>query len=589
MQKSAGPFSKRVADELSKEPTPAASTAAPRRHETLSSLLLDVGQLHQVHILNQKDALQDNPIQASSVPNPAQVLEALLDLSASLEPEANEEEVILRYLDTFKALFPGRHFAARLCSSDSLTLVCATDPLLPDAKTTIYITKSVAQTYDLSKMVLPSCMRISPEHESVFAEGAVGFDLPLIVQSGIIGSLTTEYPAFQQVVPDDQPLMHKLARQLANDLLKTRLLRESLYLRDYLAKLLEHANAPIVVIGKRREIRVVNRAFVALSGHGRDELLSSDFSELLPESERTRLLPVFINALRGVPTTGFELKLSKKSGDFARISLNVASVLNPRGEVEGLICIGRDLTELRQLEEQVIQAEKLATLGQLAAGVVHELNNPLTSISVYSEYLLKKAATENQDPKDIEKLKRITSSADRILRFTRDLVTYARPSTAEPSLVSIHEVLDQAIVFCEHILAEHDVQVERQYTEGSPLIFAIPSQLHQVVINLITNACHAMPPQEGRLTFETCLTYDGNVCIRLKDNGAGISTSVLPRVFEPFFSTKGEGKGTGLGLSIARNIVEQHNGTITAQTLKEGGTLFEIILPARERQSDFAL
>lgn len=560
-----------------------------KRHETLSSLLIDLEHLRREHILNEEPSALTTTSNELSIPQPQAILDALIALNAGMEPESSEEDVALRYLDMLKRFLPHRRFAIRLCNAHALTLVYATDPLLQDAKTRISISHDVAHAYHLQQFTTPTCMSLSSNYQPIFDLRASGFEIPLIVSSGILGAFTTEYAPSVSIVPEDQMLLQKIAQQLANDLLKTRLLRESLYLKNYLAKLLEHANAPIVVIGKRREIRVVNRSFVTLSGHTREELLNAEFATLFPESEQTRLLPVFINALRGVPTTGFELKLIKKSGGFARISLNVASVLNPRGEVEGLICIGRDLTELRQLEEQVIHAEKLATLGQLATGVVHELNNPLTSISVYSEYLLKKSIEKNDDPKDVEKLRRIVSSADRILRFTRDLVAYARPSTAEPSAVLLHEILDQAIVFCEHMLVDHGVHVERLYTETSPLVFAIPSQLHQVFINLITNACHAMPDDDGQLIVETCLTYDGNACVRIKDNGTGIPLNILPNIFEPFFTTKSEGKGTGLGLSIVRNIVEQHNGTITAQPSQTGGTVFEVRLPVRERLSDFAL
>ncbi|MCB9667223.1 MAG: PAS domain S-box protein [Myxococcales bacterium] len=574
------------------QPSPLAAagrTLRPQRHDTLSSLLMDVGQLQRERILDGGSAPPFHPARLISLPSPDIVLEALFALNASTEPEATEADVAWRYLDTLKDLFPGRRFAVRLSDGSALNLVYATNSLLPGAKEAIVVSQSVANAYHLQEFGLPPCIHISPTYTPIFDINATGFEVPLVVHSGILGMFSTEYPPYSGDVESDKSLIEKFAHQLANDLLKTRLLRESLYLKDYLAKLLEHANAPIVVIGKRREIRVVNRAFVTLCGRTREELVNAEFSTIFSESEQTRLLPVFINALRGVPTTGFELKLIKKSGEAARISLNVASVLSPNGDVEGLICIGRDLTELRQLEEQMIHAEKLATLGQLAAGVVHELNNPLTSISVYSEFLLKKALTENGDPKDIDRLRRITQSADRILRFSRDLVTYARPSTAEPSSVPLHESLDQAVVFCEHVLIEHGVHVERHYTESSPLIFAIPSQVHQVFINLITNACHAMPEDEGTLVIETCLTYDGNVCIRIKDNGSGIPEDILPNIFEPFFTTKTEGKGTGLGLSIVRNIVEQHNGSITAHVPPQGGAVFEITLPVRERQSDFAL
>jgi signal transduction histidine kinase len=272
--------------------------------------------------------------------------------------------------------------------------------------------------------------------------------------------------------------------------------------------------------------------------------------------------------------------LPRANGGFARVAMNTASIVSADGEVEGVIAIGRDITEVRQLEEQIIQAEKLATLGQLAAGVVHELNNPLTSISVYSDYLLKKGERGTGEPSDLEKLRRIVQSAERILNFTRDLVAYARPSNEEPRLISIHDVLDQSVVFCEHVIAESGVRVVKKYAENVQPVYAVKGQLHQVFINLITNACHAMPMGAGHLTVET-EPVEERLMVRLADNGAGIPSDHLDRIFEPFFSTKGEGKGTGLGLSIVRNIVHQHGGSIQVKSELGGGTAFEIALPYR--------
>lgn len=262
----------------------------------------------------------------------------------------------------------------------------------------------------------------------------------------------------------------------------------------------------------------------------------------------------------------------------ARFSMNTAPMTGSHGDIDGVIAIGRDVTEVRNLEAQVIQAEKLATLGQLAAGVVHELNNPLTSISVYSDFLLNKAERGPLAAPDLEKLKRIHQNTERILRFTRDLVTYARPSGISTKPVSLHEALDQSIVFCEHVAAEHGTAVVRNYVDGELIVLCDKGQLHQVFINLITNACHAVPEGAGRIEIQTRI-QERSAHVLLADNGPGIPAELQKRVFEPFFSTKGEGKGTGLGLSIVKNIVEQHRGEIRVDSTLGDGTLFEIIFP----------
>lgn len=515
-------------------------------------------------------------------PTPDRVLFSVLALNRQVGPEMHDEETVHAYLDALKQLFPGRRFAIRLIAADTgqLNLVHATGRLLARRRDVVDLSAEALARHELEPDRLPRGVRHTEHYQPIFDDSGGGFDVPLQDGERLFGMLNVEYPPEVEEPEGDRPVVVQIALQLAAALRNARLLRESVYLRDYLSKLLDHANAPILVIGKRRDVRVANRAFLALTGFTREELLGRDFTLLLPESERRRLLPVFIHALRGESTSNFEVRLPRAHGGFARVAMNTASIVSADGEVEGVIAIGRDITEVRQLEEQIIHAEKLATLGQLAAGVVHELNNPLTSISVYSDYLLKKGERGGADAPDLEKLRRIVQSAERILNFTRDLVAYARPSNEEPRLVSIHDVLDQSVVFCEHVIAESGVRVEKRFAGDVQPVYAVKGQLHQVFINLITNACHAMPVGAGQLVIET-KPIGEQLIVRLADNGAGIPGDNLDRIFEPFFSTKGEGKGTGLGLSIVRNIVQQHGGNIKVESELGGGTTFEISLPYR--------
>ena len=238
-----------------------------------------------------------------------------------------------------------------------------------------------------------------------------------------------------------------------------------------------------------------------------------------------------------------------------------------------------DATNLRVLMGHMVQAEKLASIGQIAAGVVHELNNPLTSIVAYTDLLLRKMTAAAQDPADLERLRRISESATRMLRFTRDLVTYSRPSQQRPERVRVSTVIDRALAFCEHVIAEAGAEVSRDF-KTVPDVFGMPEQLAQVFVNLITNACHAMPESTGRLHVTTSV-HDDRVKVTVEDNGHGIPAENLTNIFTPFFTTKSEGRGTGLGLSIVRNIVEQHHGEIWAEPCESGtGTRFVILLRA---------
>ncbi len=238
---------------------------------------------------------------------------------------------------------------------------------------------------------------------------------------------------------------------------------------------------------------------------------------------------------------------------------------------------------MRQLQAQVIQNEKLASLGQIVAGVVHELNNPLTSIIAYSEYLKRKtssrAASEDQAD-DLERLRRIGEAAARILNFSRDLVAYARPAADVPGTVQAQEIVEKALIFCEHEFQGVNIQISREFDARLPPVRGMAGQLTQVFVNLFTNAAHAMSNQGGelRVAMHADRAHQ-TLTIEVSDTGTGIDEDDMPQIFEPFFTTKTDGRGTGLGLSIVRGILDAHGGTVHATSSVGEGTVFTLTLP----------
>jgi signal transduction histidine kinase len=246
--------------------------------------------------------------------------------------------------------------------------------------------------------------------------------------------------------------------------------------------------------------------------------------------------------------------------------------------------------EIEELRNQLIQAEKLATLGQIVAGVVHELANPVTSIVACTKYLEKKAAAGEKAHDDLDYLNRIGVAADRILKFSRDLVAYARPANEKPAPVAIHEVIGQAYRFCEHELARAEVEFVSDFGDGAPPVFGQSGPLTQVFVNLFTNAAHAMSDHGGRLSVRTHVQEDvdggpARLVIDVTDTGIGIPAETLGRIFEPFFTTKERGRGTGLGLAIVREIVQAHGGAIDAASTLGEGTTFTVVLPLYKKDA----
>ena len=271
------------------------------------------------------------------------------------------------------------------------------------------------------------------------------------------------------------------------------------------------------------------------------------------------------------------IRFGHRAADAIRVALDRVH------EHELAVSLRRELDAQR---EQLIFAEKLATLGQMAAGLVHELNNPLTAIVAYTDFLIKRSLArgeENHHPDETERLRRIAESAHRMQRFTRDLVTYARPSGDTPEPVVVSCIVDQALSFCEHLLEETGVSVLREFGDGVLPVRGMPEQLAQVFVNLVTNACHAMPKQGGRLIVRTEIDEaEAHVKVTVEDNGHGVPPENLLRVFVPFFTTKSETHGTGLGLAIVKNIIEAHDGNISVNSDPSFGTRFLIILPVAQ-------
>jgi two-component system, NtrC family, sensor kinase len=235
--------------------------------------------------------------------------------------------------------------------------------------------------------------------------------------------------------------------------------------------------------------------------------------------------------------------------------------------------------ELRQAQTHLVRAEKLASVGKLAGGVAHEVNNPTGVILARSSYLVSVADDEGMDPDVIEDLEVIVSQAERIRTITGDLLSFARRSDAERAPVDLREICELTRNLLRHSAAKAGVEVE-VVSEGAALALGQRDALEQVVFNLLKNAIEATP-KGGCVRLETApAVVRGLVQLRVDDSGTGISAEVRGSVFDPFFTTKPVGQGTGLGLSLVYGIVEDHQGTIKVADSPLGGARFLLDLPA---------
>jgi PAS domain S-box-containing protein len=512
----------------------------------------------------------------------ARVEAALLELGRNVAGAASEEELVATVARGVKGLFPGRTFCVRITDPRTavLTSLYAEGRMREGARDIIWLKPSAVEKTHLDVKRLPTeRVKVSASELPLMFQGSVrGLCAPLVASGQLFGAINVEYPGglTADLVSDERVLI-QLANQVSVAVRNAKLIDELTFVRKYLEELLEHANALIMVANRERRVIVFNRSLVELTGLEKADVLGQDLLDFVPEAERLKLMRVVAASLKGESVSGLELRLKGKGGKEVRVAFATSAMMNQLGEVEGVIGIGQDLTRMKELEGRVIQAEKLASLGQLAASVVHEINNPMTAVSTYADALLKRSLGQpNADPADQEKYRRITENSERVLRFTRDLVSYARPAQDKPEDIDFTQVINRAAGFCEHVLNKHGVKLEKELAPVPPFL-GVRQNLVQVFVNLITNACHATA--SGGTVRVVTRVEGAHAVAEVSDTGTGIPDSIRTRIFEPFFTTKPDGKGTGLGLSIVQGIVENHGGTISVKSELDKGTVFLVRLP----------
>jgi PAS domain S-box-containing protein len=511
-----------------------------------------------------------------------QVQKVFMDLGKGLSLRSSQEEILARIVEAVQSLFGEAYYLIQLTDPKTVlsTLVDYRGPLLPGAVGAIHLTRtSMAKTRLGPAVAQTGHVELFERPPNLFEDGQHAILVPLVADEQLYGVIHLEGHVQSPMGDDDEVLLISLANQLAMGLRNQRLLEETAYLKDYLADILEQANALIIVTDTNRQILVYNQAMERLLGFPKEQTLGTDLFLWVPTEEQERFAGEISATFNGLSSTvGVETRMRNRDGHPVQIIFHLSALRDRDGEIDSLILVGQDMTQIRELEVQVIEAEKMASLGKLAAGVVHELNNPLTSISVYAEYLLKKMRAGQADPGDISKMEKVQEGADRIQKLTRDLVSYGRPSSEEPEVLQLNELIAQGLSFCEHTIRKHEVVVRTDLIAELPPVLANRTQLLQLIINLITNACHAMDGG-GELSLTTRTAATGQIQLTIADTGCGISEKDLKRVFEPFFTTKSAGQGTGLGLSIVSRIVEHHRGEIRVESTLGQGTTLNVLLP----------
>jgi len=347
--------------------------------------------------------------------------------------------------------------------------------------------------------------------------------------------------------------------------------------QEFAGRLMDSFPDLVIVLDNDARYTFVSPQIYDILGFRPEELIGKKMGGRTDPSDRTAMLELFNDLIFKRLSEGqIEYRTQHKNGAWRVFRASARPLHDETGAITGVIASARDITEQQRLQQQLIQSERLAAMGQMIAGVAHELNNPLTAILGVTELLRDQSTDENTS----RQLDLAHTQARRASHIVQSLLVFSRPSTPRSTLLHLPDLIQRTLQLHEHSLRQNHIHVDLAARPDLPTVLGDSNQLTQVFLNLIVNAEQAIHEVRERGTLRIRLGVVGDrVLITFQDDGVGIRRELLPRIFDPFFTTKRPGRGTGLGLSICMAIVREHNGDISAQPLPDGGSVFTVSLP----------
>lgn len=426
--------------------------------------------------------------------------------------------------------------------------------------------------------------------------------VPLMFDDRVLGILICGSSVPRPISADDQKLLGAVAQQLSLAIRNTELYRrtkdtsinlavevsqrtrEAEEQKRFTEKIIDSLPVSLYVVDSDMRIVAWNRnREVGGLGINREQVLGRNVFQVLARQPRRRLEEEFVDVFRSGEMVHMEQESlfdgQKKTWKISKIPMRVDNA-----EVTHVITVGEDITDQKKMNEAVIHAEKLASIGRLAAGVVHEINNPLATIAACSEALTARV----EDLKDAEMhqdfgeyLQIIRDEAFRCKTITNSLLEFSHQRQADKLTGDINQIIEQTLQLIKHHPKLGQMRIIKELEPSLAPVYVNEGQMKQVFIALMSNSFDAME-SEGSLTLRTQWSdseTEHGICIEISDTGCGIPAQHLPKIFDPFFTTKPLGRGTGLGLSVCYGIVSEHGGRIEVDSTEGVGTTFRLLLP----------
>ena len=334
-------------------------------------------------------------------------------------------------------------------------------------------------------------------------------------------------------------------------------------------------DAVLTVLQTTGRVHEANDAVREVFGLDPHQVVGRTLVELVVPDDRPALERVLAAAFAGTPGR-VEIQVAVAEGRTRVVALAASKL--PEADPPSALLVGRDMTHEREMHARLMESDRLAAVGELVAGVAHEVNNPLSSISAFAQLLLRDTGLTPSQRDSIEVIRAETTRASQVVK---DLLAFARRSEPQRAPLDLNGVIARSLRMRQYQFSETSVRVETALENDLPAVMGDSRQLQQVCLNLLTNAIQAMSPAGGMLRVSSYVV-DDRVRLEVSDSGPGIPSAARAHIFEPFFTTKKEGEGTGLGLSVSYGIVKAHGGTIEIVETGPGGTTFRVTLPSAD-------
>jgi PAS domain S-box-containing protein len=339
---------------------------------------------------------------------------------------------------------------------------------------------------------------------------------------------------------------------------------------EQLISLIENNTDAIMNLDLNGNILSVNEATERITGYSKEELTAMSFTDLVDKEDLDRFLQHFMELVKGNPSV-IEVRSVQKKGNCIILDVKIVPTII-KHKLVGAFAIARDITKLKENEELIRKSEKLSIVGELASAVAHEVRNPLTSLKGFLQLFQYKAKKDE----DKQYYSIMLSEIERINSIVSEFMILSKPQAITYQNRNIASLLTDVITLLEAISIMKNIEVTKEFEPNIPFIKCEGNQIKQVFINVFKNAIEAVP-NNGKIDVQVKRLEDDKVLIRVMDNGRGIPHDLMPKLGEPFYTTKE--KGTGLGLMVSYKIIAEHRGSIAIQSEMDKGTTVDIILP----------